>query len=154
DIEALPAISHRPDQDRFPRPIVIARIGLRSFMSEIAFQGNEIKSGRGEVAYFAFLLMSHVAGHRESFEINFRPHNCRAEIQHDSSFKTSHGLSENQEITITGSSQSGSIAIWMFMQNVIADSDMDSDGNAQAHPRSEDADIFMREGSIKNSAAK
>src|SRR5215467_3395081 len=81
DIETLPSVGHGPNQNRFPRSIIIARIGFGRFSMEIAFQGNEVEGGRGEMAYLTLFLMSHVSGHRESFQINFRPHDGRAEIQ-------------------------------------------------------------------------
>src|SRR5437899_3317619 len=63
DIETLAAIRHRPDENGFPRPIVIARIGLGGLVASVALQRHEIKNGRGELADVAILLMRDVAGH-------------------------------------------------------------------------------------------
>src|SRR5882672_10334486 len=87
DIETLSAVGHGSDQNRFPRPIVIARIGLWRFAVQVAFQREEIKSGRRKMAYFTILLMSHVAGHSEGFQINFRPHDGGTEIEQYTSFE-------------------------------------------------------------------
>src|SRR5438105_3396289 len=86
DIKTLAAIRHRPDKNSFPRPIVIARIGLRSFVASVALQGDEVKDRRGELADIAVLLMGDVAGHGQGLQVDLRGHDRRAEIQQYTSF--------------------------------------------------------------------
>src|SRR5712692_9825992 len=57
NVEALAAVCYRPDQYGFPRPIIIAWIRFGSFLANVAFEQNEIKGGRGELADLAVLLM-------------------------------------------------------------------------------------------------
>src|SRR5215471_8883489 len=86
DVETLAAVGDGANEDRFPRPIVVARIAFWSLLPRVAFQWHEIEYSRREMLDDPPLLVGEIAGHRQGFEVYFRPHHGRAEIQHHAAF--------------------------------------------------------------------
>ena len=153
DIETLAAIRHRPDENGFPRPIVIARIGLGGLVASVALQRHEIKDGRGELADVAILLMRDVAGHSQGLQVDLRPHHRRTKIQQHTAFQPGDRLSENQKIMVAASSQGGAIAVGMFVNDVVTDADVDRHRHAEPYPGGKDAQVTVRKIAIEDRPA-
>src|SRR5437879_4489616 len=73
-IEARAAISHGTNQDRLLRAEIVAGIGFRKLVVNIALDGHEVKNSGGELPDFPTLLLRHIARHGQSFEVNFGRH--------------------------------------------------------------------------------
>ena len=63
NVKAFSPVGDGTNQDGLPGPIVIARIAFGSLLAGVAFEGNEVENGGGEMANGAALLMGDIAGH-------------------------------------------------------------------------------------------
>ena len=141
DIEALATVGHGADEDRFERAEVVARVVLRSFGREVIAEVRQVEDARREVADDATFLMSNIAGHRESFEIDLRSHHGRTNVQHHAPFELRDGLGEDQKVGVRGGSGRSSIAVRMLVDDVLSDRDVDRDGDAESVSRRENAGV-------------
>src|SRR5579884_622073 len=125
NVERFAAVGYRANQNRLPWTIVIARIAFGCLLPCVPFQWDQIEDSRGEMAYDPAFLMSDIPGHAQRLEVDFRPHNCGAEIEHYTALQPRYVLGKGKEITVARFTEGGSIAVGMFVQNVVADADMD-----------------------------
>ena len=69
NVVALAAVTHRPYQNRFERAVIIGGVTFFGFRRQIIGQRHQIKDRRGEVGNLLAILMGHITGHRQGFEV-------------------------------------------------------------------------------------
>ena len=147
-VKALAAVLHGAHEDRLERPVVVARVGLGRLVTQVGSQVLQIENGGRELVDLPPVLVSHVAGHRERLQVDFRPHDRGAEVQQHAALQLRDGLGEDQEIAIGSLAQGRAIAVRVLVDDVIAEPDVDGDRHAQAVAGGQDADVRMREGAL------
>ena len=95
DIIAFAAVAHGANEDGFEGAIVVAGVGFGSFGVEVVAEGDEVEDCRGESGDAAIFLAGDIAGHGEGFEIDFRSHDGRADVEEDAAFEVGDGFCEN-----------------------------------------------------------
>ena len=82
---------------------------------------------------FAIVLMGNIARHRECFQIHLGPHDRRSETQQDTAFKPFNRRSEDQKVRVACLTKCTAIAVRMFVDDVISNTDMNGNGNANRY---------------------
>ena len=106
--------------------------------------GTRSKTAVVKLRIDAAFLMGDVARHRQGLEINFRPHDRRAEAEQHAAFEPLHRLGEDQEVAVAGLAQRRAVAVGMLVDDVVADADVDRHRHAEPVRRGEDAEVFVR----------
>ena len=103
EVVADAAVGDGADEDRFPGAVVVAGVTLgRRAISIVLWQRNEVKDGGGEVANFSAVLPSHIAGHRQSLQIDLWPGDGTADIEIHAPFELFDRMGEDQEVGEAG----------------------------------------------------
>ena len=95
DIIAFAAVAHGANEDGFEGAIVVAGVGFGSFGVEVVAEGDEVEDCCGKFGDVAAFLAGDIAGHGEGFEIDFRSHDGRADVEEDAAFEMGDGFCEN-----------------------------------------------------------
>src|SRR5579885_76516 len=138
-VEALAAIGHSADQDRFIRPEIVGRIALGTLLVDIAFDGHQVEDSGGEMTDFTAFLVRHVARHGQGLEVDFGGHDGGAEGEQEAVFQALDGFGEDQEIAVAGFAEGRSVAVGMFVQDVVPHAGVDRDRDGETPGSGEDA---------------
>jgi hypothetical protein len=98
--------------------------------------------------------VSDVAGHRQRLEINLRPHHRGAEIEHHSPFELGHRFREHEKIAVTCRAEGSTVAVGVLVQDVVADADVDRNGDSEPHRGGQDADVLVRKRAVQDRPAE
>src|SRR5215472_18693183 len=99
--------------------------------------------------HVAALLASDVSHHSKCFEIDFGSHNRGSETQDDATLQTLQRVGQDQEVAIAGRPVRRSIAIRMFVNDIVSDSSVDGRGHGQSMGCGENAQMPMREAALE-----
>lgn len=145
EVKRFAPIRHRPDQDCFPRPVIILRIVLRRLLVKVAADGDQIESGGSEMADLATLLPRDVAGHRKRLQVNLGAHNRRAVVEDRAAFQVFDRLREYQKVSVRAGPERRAVAVGVLVDDVVTEADVNGYGNSQTVPGGEDTQILVRE---------
>src|SRR5262249_53232869 len=115
-----------------------------------ALQRNQVENARTEVTDLAASLMGHIAGHRQRLEVDLRPHHRRAKVQQNTAFQPGDCLGEDQEVLIARLSQRGTVAVGMFVQDVIADADVYRHRHSKPNSRGQYTQVLVRKSTFED----
>ena len=145
EIITLAAIGHGSDQNRLVRPEIIAGIGLRQFAPKIALDGHKIEHRRCEI--------------RESRALPGRPRfapwralsgkppgaiTAEPKLSSTPPSSRSTECAKIRKSRIARRADRRAIAVGMFVQNVVADPDMNRDGHRHSIGRRQNAPLAIR----------
>ena len=95
NIIAFAAVSHGANEDGFEGAVVVAGVGFWGFGVEVVAEGDEVEDCCGKSGDAAAFLAGDIAGHGEGFEIDFGPHDGRADVEQDAAFELGDGFCKN-----------------------------------------------------------
>jgi hypothetical protein len=105
------------------------------------------------VADLAAFLFGDVAAHGEGFEVDLGGHDGGAETEHGAAFEVFDLFREDEEVAVAGFSGGGTVEVGVFVEDVVADPDVDGDGDVGAPGGGVDAEVFVGEVGFVDAAA-
>ncbi len=93
----------------------------------------------------AALLSGDIPHHGKGLEINLRRHDGAAEVHDRAILQPLQNVRKDEEIRVAGGADGGAVAIWVFVDDVVPDADVDGEGYSVSEGGGKYADIAVWE---------